>query len=701
MSRKNIIKLVLTFLFLLVSINVAQQIYFVENQSGEVQKSDLDGSNYTLLTTSTMGLYGCAVDITNSKIYYTNVVTDEIFRANSDGTSPTILLNSGANGIDGPRGIAVDETNSRIFWAEVGSGKIKSSDFDGTNITDVVTGLTAPVDVSLDLGNNKLYWSDNGVGQKKISRSNLDGTTVEDVITSLDQVGGIEVDAASGKIYWIDFGATDKVVRSNTDGTTIEILDTVTFGSPRGISVDKDNDKVFWSDVVKNNISSANRDGTSVTEILASLNYPIGIGGNPNIALPGAFITVNVEEIDFGSVSIEKEESFNIVITNSGTEVLTIFNSKTTINEFYTNQSTELIINPNETIQLPVYFKPQSITDYHDELTISSNANNEPLIIIQLDGSGVLPVPPTILSIADVPNDQGSQVRIEFRKSRFDQNGDTTTSIASYSVWRLNTDSEWDAIGMFNADRSEKYNYVSPTLGDSTVQGLIWSVFKISAHAVNPDDFYYSESDSGYSIDNIAPTVPQGLHALGFDDRVEIAWNYNKEMDFQYYAIYRSTDTGFNPDTMQTYTYTTIDSVYIDSDVKYGVEYYYKISAFDYAGNQSGYTESVSALVTDIELLEDIIPQEYVLHQNYPNPFNPSTMIKYGIPEQSNIKIEIFNMLGQSVGVLVNTEKSAGFYETTWNATNLTSGIYLISIRAEGVNSKKNFAQVKKALLLK
>jgi len=54
-----------------------------------------------------------------------------------------------------------------------------------------------------------------------------------------------------------------------------------------------------------------------------------------------------------------------------------------------------------------------------------------------------------------------------------------------------------------------------------------------------------------------------------------------------------------------------------------------------------------------------------------------------------------------SVGVLVNTERSTGYYETTWNAENLPSGIYLISIRAEGLNSKKSFRQVRKALLLK
>lgn len=103
----------------------------------------------------------------------------------------------------------------------------------------------------------------------------------------------------------------------------------------------------------------------------------------------------------------------------------------------------------------------------------------------------------------------------------------------------------------------------------------------------------------------------------------------------------------------------------------------------------------------DVEEEKEVIPVEYFLHQNFPNPFNPSTMVKYGIPEKSNVKIEIFNMLGQSVGLLVNSENSAGYYEIIWNASNLPSGIYIISIKAMGVNFKKNFTEVKKALLLK
>ena len=145
---------------------IGQQVYFVENQSAKVQKSDYDGSNLSLLTTSLLGLYGIAIDITNNKIYYTNVVSDEIITAGLNNLHQQYLLNS-SNGINGPRGIVIDGVNNKIYWAEVISGKIKKADFNGSNITEVITGLSSPVDVALDLVNNKLYWSDNGVGTEE------------------------------------------------------------------------------------------------------------------------------------------------------------------------------------------------------------------------------------------------------------------------------------------------------------------------------------------------------------------------------------------------------------------------------------------------------------------------------------------------------------------------------------------------------
>jgi len=96
-----------------------------------------------------------------------------------------------------------------------------------------------------------------------------------------------------------------------------------------------------------------------------------------------------------------------------------------------------------------------------------------------------------------------------------------------------------------------------------------------------------------------------------------------------------------------------------------------------------------------IQTKETITPAKYSLVQNYPNPFNPSTVIKYNVPQTAHVKITIFDMLGREIATLVNEEKSAGTYKVTFNASNLSSGVYFYRIQAD------NFIQIKKMMLLK
>jgi photosystem II stability/assembly factor-like uncharacterized protein len=81
--------------------------------------------------------------------------------------------------------------------------------------------------------------------------------------------------------------------------------------------------------------------------------------------------------------------------------------------------------------------------------------------------------------------------------------------------------------------------------------------------------------------------------------------------------------------------------------------------------------------------------------QNYPNPFNPATLISFQLPEQTNVELKIYDVLGNEVTTLVNENKPAGSYEVEWNASNLPSGVYIYQLVA-GTNT-----QMKKMLLLK
>jgi hypothetical protein len=97
---------------------------------------------------------------------------------------------------------------------------------------------------------------------------------------------------------------------------------------------------------------------------------------------------------------------------------------------------------------------------------------------------------------------------------------------------------------------------------------------------------------------------------------------------------------------------------------------------------------------------EAIIPDVFALHQNYPNPFNPVTTIRYDIPEQALVRIDIYNILGQKVAVLAEGLHEPGFHAVRWNGTNmygnaLSSGMYFYHIKAG------DFRNVKKLLLVK
>jgi len=94
-------------------------------------------------------------------------------------------------------------------------------------------------------------------------------------------------------------------------------------------------------------------------------------------------------------------------------------------------------------------------------------------------------------------------------------------------------------------------------------------------------------------------------------------------------------------------------------------------------------------------------PRNYLLEQNYPNPFNPTTRIRYSIPYESNVRITVFNALGEAVKELVNETHGAGSYEVSFNSAGISSGVYFYSIAANSSDGKQSFRETKKMLLLK
>ena len=147
-----------------------------------------------------------------------------------------------------------------------------------------------------------------------------------------------------------------------------------------------------------------------------------------------------------------------------------------------------------------------------------------------------------------------------------------------------------------------------------------------------------------------------------------------------------------------------IDSVVVDTLLyfnKLDVNSFYtwRVMASNEAGSSiwtSVYQFKTAAdSILSVEEIDLNLPQEYTLEQNYPNPFNPVTTISFGIPESGMTSLRVYNIIGQEIDVLLNEDLQAGHYNIQFDASDMTSGLYLYRLQS------KDFVSIKKMLLIK
>lgn len=112
-------------------------------------------------------------------------------------------------------------------------------------------------------------------------------------------------------------------------------------------------------------------------------------------------------------------------------------------------------------------------------------------------------------------------------------------------------------------------------------------------------------------------------------------------------------------------------------------------------GRLKGWGIRINNTLTALQSVSGVIPGSFRLYQNYPNPFNPSTEILFDLPESGNLKLDVFDMLGQEVAVLADEYKTAGSYRISFDASHLASGTYFFRLRSG------SFSAVKKMILFK
>ena len=141
----------------------------------------------------------------------------------------------------------------------------------------------------------------------------------------------------------------------------------------------------------------------------------------------------------------------------------------------------------------------------------------------------------------------------------------------------------------------------------------------------------------------------------------------------------------------------TEDTAIVITGLTNGTTYYFRITAVNNLGYESGYSENIQAIPFNESNMTavTIVPTKFELSQNHPNPFNPVTTIRYALPENSHVHLAIYNLNGQLIEKLMDEEKTPGYYSVLWNATRYSSGVYFYKLTAG------DYVEIRKCVLIK
>jgi hypothetical protein len=277
-----------------------------------------------------------------------------------------------------------------------------------------------------------------------------------------------------------------------------------------------------------------------------------------------------------------------------------------------------------------------------------------------------------------------------FTAANLAQKADITLNIAGFGVSAIGTAYEFYKLDGSFVDFGIK--------GSGTVGGLITGT--VDWTKIPGDTVYkfpmtlgtrWTSSDSAIT----AIFVPNfyNSHTSKYEswDIVVDAYGPMTLPDSTIHDALRIRKTSRVPGTPVSYTFVSRDGAYVS------------LSAVDVSAPLTGtipitknttWGPAVFTPATGISTTTEV-PKAFSLEQNYPNPFNPATSIRYGLPQQMHVSLDVYNLIGQKVATLVNGNQSAGFHEVHFNGANLPSGVYFYRITAD------NYVKTLKMVLTK
>ena len=187
---------------------------------------------------------------------------------------------------------------------------------------------------------------------------------------------------------------------------------------------------------------------------------------------------------------------------------------------------------------------------------------------------------------------------------------------------------------------------------------------------------YVHKAQESQPLDFDVVTIPMSLELSNFSGSFTLEWEGLESIPEHINLVFNDELTG------------------VSVDLRSDAWYQFTASEGD-ERNETRFSLTLSQTTTDAPGIGSELPKEFALNQNYPNPFNPTTQINYDLPQQSDVRLEVFNIQGQRVATLVNTSQNAGSHSVTFDASNLASGVYIYRLQASTTVLNKKMTLIK------
>ena len=436
--------------------------------------------------------------------------------------------------------------------------------------------------------------------------------------------------------------------------------------------------------------------------------------------------------IEFGNIEIGTDSTIQTVtISNYGEDALVINSIATPVGPFrlLTELNFPVTLNTYDSLDLEIVFNPSTPAVYSELMNFDDNDPDFTGLILEGTGYEINPTYKGVFYSSTGETENGVTLTINkttgegtvLGESNFTDLRSLTTSPLSSVTYGISTRNTGTDLVRINGTGGDGFTQYTLDLGN--MAGITFDSTGVLYGAKQSGEIYTIDlSDGSYSL---VTTASIQLDAIEIDPFSNILYGVPKVVIGAKDKIYTIDMTSGDATLVgQTgFGKRTNDMAFDEMGELYGViggenesGQLIKINTTDGSGTMvgdinfegvMGLTYAINGIVNSVESdnTEGTKPEEYSLSQNYPNPFNPSTTIKFSLPEQSGVRLTIYNLLGQEVTEIVNEEMSAGKYSVVWNGTDrsglkVSSGVYLYKIRANG-KSGKNFTKIRKMILLK